>query len=271
LRRSEGVPLGHSLATTILLNWSIPKTFLLYFYNMKTFAMIPARYDATRFPGKLMQMLGDKTVIRRTYDATVATGLFDEVIVVTDSEIIFDEIRSHAGKAVRSKREHQSGSDRIAEAAEKMDVDIILNVQGDTPFIKKEPIEKLLQEFNDSSVQVASLMQVLKDESEITDPNFVKVVVDKKMNSLFFSRSVIPYPRDCDVTLTYYEHIGVYAFRKKALLDFTRWPMTPLETAEKIECLRYLENGILLRMVCVDYMGIEIDTPEDLERASKLL
>lgn len=233
--------------------------------------MIPARYDATRFPGKLMQMLGNKTVILRTYQATQATELFDEVVVVTDSEIIFDEIRSHGGKAIRSKKEHESGSDRIAEAAEELDVDIILNVQGDTPFIKREPLEKLLRQFDDPSVHVASLMQVLTDEKEINDPNFVKVVVDKNMNALFFSRSVVPYPRDKQAPHTYYEHIGVYAFRKKALIDFTRWAVTPLEAAEKIECLRYLENGIPLRMVCVDYMGIEIDTPEDLQKAGKLI
>ena len=233
--------------------------------------MIPARYDATRFPGKLMQMLGNKTVILRTYEAVLATGLFDEVIVVTDSEIIFDEIQSHDGKAIRSEKEHESGSDRIAEAAEKMNVDIVLNVQGDTPFIKREPLEKLLRQFDDPSVHVASLMQLLNDEKEINDPNFVKVVVDKNMNSLFFSRSVIPYPRDKRFPLTYYEHIGVYAFRKQALIDFTKWPVTTLEATEKIECLRYLENGIPLRMVCVEYMGIEIDTPEDLQRASKLV
>ena len=238
---------------------------------MKKVALIPARYDATRFPGKLMQMLGSKTVIRQTYDATVATELFDEVIVVTDSEIISNEIISHGGKAVISKKEHESGSDRIAEAALDLNVDIIVNVQGDTPFVKKQPLEKLLHQFDDPSVQVASLMQVLKDEKEINDPNFVKVVVDQKMNSLFFSRSPIPYPRDNSVPITYYEHIGVYAFRKKALIDFTRWPITPLEASEKIECLRYLEHGIPLRMVVVRYMGIEIDTPEDLQRAVKLL
>ncbi|MER3499716.1 MAG: 3-deoxy-manno-octulosonate cytidylyltransferase [Chitinophagaceae bacterium] len=238
---------------------------------MKKVALIPARHDATRFKGKLMADLGGKTVIRTTYDATVATGLFDEVIVVTDSEIIYKEITSHGGKAMMSTRPHESGSDRIAEAAEKLDAEIIVNVQGDTPFIKKEPLQKLLQQFDDPSVQVASLMQVLKDEQEINDPNFVKVVVDKHMNALLFSRSVIPYPRDKSVAVTYYEHIGVYAFRKKALLDFTKWPATPLEAVEKIECLRYLENGIPLRMVVVDYMGVEIDTPEDLERAEKLL
>jgi 3-deoxy-manno-octulosonate cytidylyltransferase (CMP-KDO synthetase) len=239
--------------------------------SSSTVAMIPARYAATRFPGKLMQLLGDKTVIRHTYDATVATGLFDDVIVVTDSEIIFTEITAAGGNAVMSKNEHESGSDRIAEAAADMDVDIIVNVQGDTPFIKKAPLEKLLQQFNDPSVQVASMMQVLTDRNDILDPNFVKVAVDKQMNSLFFSRSVIPYPRDKNAPVTYYEHIGVYAFRKKALLDFTQWPITPLEASEKVECLRYLENGIPLRMIVVDYMGVEIDTPEDLERAAGLL
>ena len=238
---------------------------------MKVVALIPARYSATRFPGKLMETLGNKSVIRQTYDATVATKLFDEVIVVTDSEIIFKEITSHAGKAVMSKKEHESGSDRIAEAAADMDVDIIVNVQGDTPFIKKEPLQKLLNQFDDSSVQVASLMQVLKDQKEIDDPNYVKVAVDQNMNSLFFSRSVIPYPRDKQTPIIYYEHIGVYAFRKKTMIDFTTWPVTPLEAAEKIECLRYLEHGIPLRMVVVDYMGIEIDTPQDLDKAARLL
>jgi 3-deoxy-manno-octulosonate cytidylyltransferase (CMP-KDO synthetase) len=238
---------------------------------MRKIAMIPARYAATRFPAKLMQVLGDKTVIRHTYDATMATGLFDEVVVVTDSDIIFTEITAAGGKAVMSKHEHESGSDRIAEAAADMDVDIIVNVQGDTPFVKREPLEKLLQQFNDPSVQVASMMQVLTQQEEIDDPNFVKVAVDKNMNSLFFSRSVIPYPRDKNAPVIFYEHIGVYAFRKKALMSFTQWPMTPLEAAEKIECLRYLENGIPLRMIVVDYMGVEIDTPEDLERAAGLL
>ena len=238
---------------------------------MKKVAMIPARYDATRFPGKLMQPLAGKSVIRHTYDATVATGLFDEVIVVTDSAIIFTEIEAAGGRVVMSVNEHESGSDRIAEAAASMDVDIIVNVQGDTPFVKKEPLQKLLQQFEDPSVQVASLMQAITRHDDIIDPNFVKVAVDKNMNSLFFSRSVIPYPRDKNIPVIYYEHIGVYAFRKGALMAFTVWPMSVLEATEKIECLRYLENGIPLRMVVVDYMGVEIDTPEDLERAAKLL
>ena len=234
-------------------------------------AFIPARYAATRFPAKLMQALGDKTVIRHTYENTVATGLFDEVYVVTDSEIIFNEITSNGGKAIMSKKEHESGSDRIAEAIEDLSIDIVVNVQGDEPFVKKEPLEQLIAVFKDDKVQVASLMQALTNSDLIADPNYVKVAVDKNSNALFFSRSVIPYARNTAIAITYYEHIGVYAFKKQALLDFTNWPMSPLEAAEKIECLRYLENGVSIKMVLTNYMGVEIDTPEDLIKAAKLL
>ena len=238
---------------------------------MKIGAFIPARYAATRFPAKLMQTLGDKTVIRHTYDNTVATRLFDAVYVVTDSEIIFNEITQHGGNAIMSKRSHESGSDRIAEAVQDLDIDIVVNVQGDEPFVKREPLEKVIAVFLDAKVQVASLMQVLTDSALIQDPNYVKVAVDKNNNALFFSRSVIPYPRSTESPITYYEHIGVYAFQKQALLNFTNWPMSPLEAAEKIECLRYLENGVSIKMVVTEYMGVEIDTPADLIKAAKLL
>ncbi len=241
---------------------------------MNKIALIPARYAASRFHAKLMQLLGDKTVIRHTYDNTIATGLFDSVIVVTDSDIIYNEIVDNGGKAIKSIREHESGTDRIAEAVAGMNVDIVVNVQGDEPFVKKAPLEKLLNLFEGSSgknVQVASLMQIMTDAKLIEDPNYVKVAVNKNMEALMFSRSVIPYHRDKQAVAVYYEHIGVYAFRKQALMDFTSWPITPLEAVEKIECLRYLENGISIKMAVTDYMGIEIDTPEDLVKASKLL
>ncbi len=238
---------------------------------MKIGAFIPARYAATRFPAKLMQTLGGKSVIRHTYENTLATGLFDAVYVVTDSEIIFNEIIQHGGKAIMSKRSHESGSDRIAEAVQDLDIDIVVNVQGDEPFVKREPLEKVIAVFSDASVQVASLMQVLTDTTLIHDPNYVKVAVDKNNNALFFSRSVIPYSRSNDLPIVYYEHIGVYAFQKQALLNFTNWPMSPLEAAEKIECLRYLENGVSIKMVVTEYMGVEIDTPADLIKAAKLL
>ena len=198
----------------------------------KKIALIPARYAATRFPGKLMEMLGTKPVIRHTYDNTVATGLFDEVIVATDSKVIFEEITNNGGKAVMSLRQHESGSDRIAEAVANMEADIVVNVQGDEPFVQKEPLQKLLQVFDGEqgrSVQVASLMQVMKEQRLIEDPNYVKVTVDINWNALFFSRSVIPYPRNEEIEIDYYEHIGVYAFRKQALINFTNWPITKLE------------------------------------------
>ncbi len=233
--------------------------------------MIPARYAATRFPFKLMQPLGKKTVIRQTYDNTVATGLFDDVIVVTDSEIILNEIRDHGGTAVMSQRQHESGSDRIAEAVAGMDVDIILNVQGDEPFVHKETLRQLLVAFDDEQVKVASVMKKFTDPSLISDPNYVKVVIDKNMNSLFFSRAVIPFSRDEHFTPTYYEHIGVYAFRKEALLSFTNWPASDMERAEKLEQLRYLENGISIRMVVTEQTGVKIDVPGDLAKAEDYL
>ena len=238
---------------------------------MKKIAMIPARYAATRFPFKLMQILGDKPVIRHTYDNTVATGLFDDVIVVTDSEIIFNEITDNGGKAIMSIGNHESGTDRIAEAVQSIETDIVLNVQGDEPFIDGELLGKLLNAFNDETVHVASVMKVFKDDSLVSNPNYVKVVVDKNMRSLLFSRSVIPYHREQSLLPAYYEHIGVYAFRKQALLQFTKWEMTPLESLEKIECLRYLENGIPLKMILTEHAGVKIDVPEDLENAKTYL
>ena len=241
---------------------------------MKTIALIPARYAATRFPGKLMQMLGGKTVIRRTYENTLASLLFDEVIVVTDSEIIFNEIVENGGYAIMSRLEHESGSDRIAEAVRDIDVDIVVNVQGDEPFVKKELLESLMNAFKvdlREKVEVASLMFPITGEEAISNPNHVKVVVDKNSNALYFSRSAIPYYRDNSIYAVYYKHIGIYAFRKEALINFTDSKVATLEAIEKLEQLRYLENGIKIKMVLTNESPISIDTAEDLENAAKLL
>lgn len=240
---------------------------------MKIISMIPARYSASRFPGKLMQDLGGKTVILRTYEATVDTNLFDDVIVVTDSHIIYDEIVSHGGKAMMSLKEHECGSDRIAEAVEFLEVDIVINVQGDEPFTEAVSLKKLIEVFkddHDKKIDLASLMVQITDWEEISNPNTVKVIVDKNNFALYFSRSPIPYPRDKNVNVKYFKHKGVYAFRKEAILDFYRLPMLTLEASEKIECIRYLEYGKRIKMVETDVQGVEIDTPEDLERAKKL-
>ncbi|MEL4307690.1 3-deoxy-manno-octulosonate cytidylyltransferase [Joostella sp. CR20] len=235
--------------------------------------MIPARYAASRFPGKLMQDLGGETVILRTYKAAVNTKLFDDVYVVTDSGIIFKEIEQNGGKAIMSIKEHDCGSDRIAEAVENMDVDIVVNVQGDEPFTDKESLEKVIEVFKEDKekeIDLASLMTKITDWDEINNPNTVKVITDSRDFALYFSRSPIPYPRDKSVDVSYFKHKGIYAFRKQAIVDFQKLPMLSLEATEKIEAIRYLEYGKKIKMVETDSEGIEIDTPEDLERAKKV-
>lgn len=241
---------------------------------MKIIAVIPARYASTRFPAKLMQDLGGKTVITRTYEAAVKTQLFDDVFVVTDSSLIFDEIVNAGGKAIMSIKEHESGSDRIAEAVENLEVDIVVNVQGDEPFINAAPLAKVIEVFRndlDNKVDLASLMREITNEDEINNPNNVKVVVDQSGFALYFSRSVIPYPREKNVGVRYFQHVGIYAFRKEALMAFYKLPMTTLEASEKLEQLRYLEYGKRIRMVETTDVSIGIDTPEDLEKARKML
>ena len=241
---------------------------------LKIIAMIPARYAATRFPGKLMQDLHGRTVIRRTYEAAVNTGLFEEVYVVTDSEVIFSEITSFGGKAIRSKKEHECGSDRIAEAVEDMDVDIVVNVQGDEPMIDTESLRRVLEVFRGDDadrIDLASLKTALKSQEAINNPNNVKVITDKDNFALYFSRSPIPYPRDPGSGAVWYKHVGIYAFRKQALMDFYRLPMLSLEATEKIECIRYLEYGKNIKMVETTVKGVGIDTPEDLEQARNIL
>jgi len=241
---------------------------------MKIIAMIPARYSASRFPGKLMQDLEGESVILRTYKATINTKLFSDVYVVTDSEVISQEIKSNGGRVIMSVKEHESGSDRIAEAVKSVECDIVVNVQGDEPFTDCESLKKVISVFeNDSEkeIDLASLMVHITDPEEIQNPNTVKVIVDQRNFALYFSRSPIPYQRDNFVDTKYFKHKGVYAFRKEALLDFTKLPMKMLEVSEKIECIRYLEFGKKIKMVETDVQGVEIDTLEDLERAKNIL
>ena len=237
---------------------------------MRTIAVIPARYASTRFPAKLMQDLCGKTVILTTYLAAVETNLFNDVFVVTDSELIYNEIIANGGKAIMSIKNHESGSDRIAEVIENIDCDIVVNVQGDEPFIDKNSLELLINVFkNDGnqSIDLASLMHQISDEQDINNPNNVKVVTDQNGFALYFSRSVIPYPREKNVGVIYMQHIGIYAFRKNALVDFYSLPMQSLEASEKLEQLRYLEFGKRIKMVETQHRSIGIDTVEDLEKA----
>ncbi len=237
---------------------------------MKVIAVIPARYDSTRFPGKLMKKLGENSIIWTTHQAAVSTQLFDNVIVATDSKIIFDEIINKGGEAIMTRKDHQTGSDRIAEVIESMDVDVVVNVQGDEPFITKKPLADLIDVFRKDTQQeiaVASLMQKIKSHQDVINPNVVKVIVDKESNAMYFSRSPIPYPRNTTSGGHFFRHIGVYAFRKGALLDFSQQPMLPNEATEMIEAIRYLEYGKKIKMVESEYAGFGIDTPDDLARA----
>lgn len=241
---------------------------------MKIIAVIPARYNSTRFPAKLMQDLCGKPVILRTYEATVNTDIFDEVIVATDSEDIFQVIQEHGGKALMSQKQHESGSDRIAEAVAAIEADIVVNVQGDEPFVNQENLAKLVDIFKQDihqAVDVASLMFRIAEPDAEKNPNHVKVVVDDNDFALYFSRSPIPFNRDGVLPVDYYQHIGVYAFRKSALMAFTQWQPAKLENIEKLEQLRYLENGKRIRMALVEKPSIGIDTPEDLEKAIEFM
>ncbi len=238
---------------------------------MKKIAVIPARYASVRFPGKLMQLLGEKTIITTTYQNTLATTLFDDVLVVTDSDIIYNEIQNNNGNVIMSSQHHESGSDRIAEAIEDVDCDVVLNVQGDEPFVDRQALQSLLNAFDDSTIKVASLMHKIFEHPDVENPNNVKVVVDKNSNALLFSRSVIPFVRDKKLSADYYKHIGIYAYRKDILIQFTKWKQTPLELAEKLEQLRYLENGISIKMILTEHAGVGIDTLQDLELAKQYL
>ena len=241
---------------------------------MKVIAMIPARYGATRFPAKLMQDLCGKPVIVHTYQRVKDTQLFEEVYVVTDDDRIEKAISEVGGSVIRSQKQHNSGSDRLAEASKNLEVDIIVNVQGDEPFTDTENLKKVIDIFtNDSqrNIAVASLMECITNPEDIANPNNVKVVVNKFNEALYFSRSVIPFPRDPNTAVPYYKHIGIYAYRKDALQQFTQLPPSLLEETEKLEQLRYLENGFKIRLALTNIPTIGIDTPEDLEKARKRL
>ncbi len=232
-------------------------------------ALIPARFGATRFPAKLMADLCGKPIICRTYLSTVSTGVFDKVVVVTDHDEIATAIRAEGGEVFLSKQPHESGSDRIAEAAENLEADVIVNVQGDEPFQDRGSLASLVEAFRRPEVAVASLMSTIKEEAQLLNPNLVKVVVDKDNFSLYFSRSPIPYVRGDVSRASFYRHIGIYGYRKGMLMRFTSWEKSKLEQTEMLEQLRLLENGVRIKMIHTEHQAVAIDTPEDLDKAKE--
>ena len=242
-----------------------------YFCPMRIIAVIPARYEAQRFPGKLLADLAGKTVLQRTYEAVQQTKLFDEVWVATDSDAIARHIKTIGGQVYRSQLVHDCGSNRVAECAEQLDADVIINVQGDEPFISTQALSDLINAFkqdSEGSIDLASLMIPIANKEDIENPNVVKVVSDNQGRALYFSRAAIPFMRAPGKA---FRHVGIYAFRKAALLDFYAQAPTPLEQAEKIEAIRYLEMGKVMQMLKTDFVGVGIDTPEDLVKAAALL
>jgi 3-deoxy-manno-octulosonate cytidylyltransferase (CMP-KDO synthetase) len=236
----------------------------------KIIALIPARKKSTRLPNKMLQKLGDDILIVQTYKAVANTGLFADVIVVTDNEEIKTAVEKSGGKAMMTSVSHQSGTDRIAEAAQDIEADIIVNIQGDEPFISKEPLDKLIKLFDNEKVEVASLKMKITELEKINNPNCVKVVTDLNGRAMYFSRSAIPFCRDENEVGEYFQHIGVYAFTKDALLRIAKLPVSNLENIEKLENLRMLENGINIYLAETNHIGISIDTAEDLEKARLL-
>jgi 3-deoxy-manno-octulosonate cytidylyltransferase (CMP-KDO synthetase) len=242
---------------------------------MKTIALIPARYNSTRLPGKLMLDLNGKTVIRRTYEAVIATQLFEKVYVVTDSNIIYDEIQSFGGFVVMSDNHFECGTDRIASVLPLVEeADIYINVQGDEPFTTSEPLQQLIDAFvadKEQLIGVCTLRQHIEDDAIIKNPNVVKVITRADNSAIYFSRSPIPYNRDNTSQVPYYKHIGIYAFRKQALIDFAQLPIGILEQTEKLENLRFVENNILIKALETSYINIGIDTEEDLVKAREMM
>ncbi len=245
-------------------------------FTMKFIAIIPARYASTRFPGKPLAMLGGKTVIQRVYEQ--ATAILDEAYVATDDERIYQAVESFGGKAVITRADHKSGTDRLEEAATKIgtNADVIINIQGDEPFIQTSQIETLMHLFDDPTTQIGTLGKPFESIEAVNNPNSPKIVCDRRGFALYFSRSTIPYVRGAEPTtwlehFPYLKHLGVYAYRREVLHEVTQLPQSSLEEAESLEQLRWLENGYRIRVGLTDVETVGIDTPEDLQRAEDFL
>jgi len=243
---------------------------------MKFTAIIPARYASTRFPGKPLAMLGGKTVIQRVYEQAVS--VLDEAYVATDDQRIYDAVEAFGGRAVMTRTDHKSGTDRIQEAVGKIntEADVIINVQGDEPFIQRSQIETLCHLFDDPETQIGTLGKRFETMEAVENPNSPKIVTDVRGFALYFSRSVIPYRRGKELSewfsqFPFLKHLGVYAYRRKVLAEITKLPQSPLEIAESLEQLRWLQNGYRIRVGETEVETVGIDTPEDLKRAEAFL
>jgi 3-deoxy-manno-octulosonate cytidylyltransferase (CMP-KDO synthetase) len=253
---------------------------------MTAIVIIPARYDSTRFPGKPLSSLKGKTLIQHVYENSKSARLIGDVIVATDSEAIFEKVLSFGGKVVMTDRAHSSGTDRIAEVAASIDYEVVVNVQADEPLIRPQMIDDVVSLLSDARASLGTLIKRITDPREIIAPNVVKVVFDKEGFALYFSRSPIPFHRDEWGSLkdlltsnelqaltphSWYKHVGIYSYRREALLALSKMEPTELEKREKLEQLRALENGMKIKVRETFFETYGVDTPEDLERVEKCL
>ncbi len=239
---------------------------------MRIVAAIPARLNSSRLPKKLLRDICGKTLITRTYEATVNSNLFDDVLVITNSSEIIAELESSKVKYIFDDANYQTGTDRIAGVASKIEADIIINVQGDEPFINSNTIESILNTFKhdkENNIKIVSVMTPIKDDQELKNPNNVKVFTDESNNAIYFSRHPIPFKIDLNISKAH-KHVGIYAFRKKSLIEFAKLNVGELESSEKIEALRLIENGIKIKMINSNDTFIGIDTEEDIQKAIKI-
>ena len=237
---------------------------------MNVLCVIPARYASTRLPGKPLKDIAGKPMICRVYERAAKASRVAVAIVATDDSRIYDAVLQHGGKAVMTRKDHPTGTDRLAEVAEKyQDVDLIINVQGDEPLIEPKLIDELAAAFDgDADLQMATVCTEITDESEQQNPNNVKVVMDKQGYALYFSRSLLPYPRHEGTPV--YKHIGIYAYKRDFLLAYAKMAETPLEHAESLEQLRALENGYRIKVIKTPYRFVGVDTAEDLEKVNAI-
>lgn len=235
--------------------------------SLKILGVIPARYASTRFPGKPLVDINGKTMIRRVYEQALQAKSLGKVIVATDDKRIFEEVESFGGNVSYTRPEHNNGTERCAEIAEQYEADVIINIQGDEPYIQPEQIDLLAGCFKDQHVQIATLIKEHPLDDALRSPARVKVAVNKRMQALYFSRSIIPYLRatDSQIPLIYYKHIGIYAFRREVLLELVKLPPSTLELAESLEQLRWLDNGYTIQCAVTEHESLSVDTPEDLE------
>ncbi len=233
-------------------------------------AVIPARYASTRLSGKPLQDLAGKPLIQRVYENTLSFGLFERVVVATDDQRVFAAVSSFGGDVVMTSAAHRSGSDRVWEVVKDAPCDVVCNIQGDEPFLPRKAVQSVLSLFTDSHVDVASAMYLFQDRQALKDPNCVKVVCNRENFALYFSRSIIPYNRD-ESNVDYFGHVGLYAYTRRALGEFVQEEKSPLEIAENLEQLRFLQNGKKIKMALIENNILGIDTPEDLQKAREIL